>query len=162
MPIQGVGETHNLQVMSPRANPESSIVRSASAEMSASGAMVTPVPRTLQHVSSSEQETLAVHEDASMSSMSPTKEQLKSEMQALKMQVRSIECEANAHHEHQRATFRIAAETYASEARDINRAEISQTEAMAVGSTAQHPDYRGGVSDVGATHQHYCRSRAVS
>ena len=128
--INEVGNPRNLQVMSPN-NPESSVVASASAEMSASGAMVTPVPRTLQHVSSSEQETLAVHEDASMSSVSPTKEQLKSEMQALKMQVRSIECEANAHHEHQRATFRMAAETYASEARDINRAEISQTEAMA-------------------------------
>ena len=66
-----------------------------------------------------------------MSSVSPTKDQLRSEMQALKLQVRSIECEAKAHHEHQRAMFRMAAEAYASEARDINRAEIAQTEVMA-------------------------------
>ena len=125
-----VGDSRQLQVMSPN-NPGSSNVGSAHAEMGAPGAMITPIPRTLQHVSSGEQETLARYEDAAMSSASPTKEQMRSEMQALKMQVYSIECEANAHHEHQRTTFRIAAESYASEAREINRAEISQTEAMA-------------------------------
>ena len=151
-----------LQVMSPSGrtsgNPESS------------EGFYTPDPRMLARPPA-RTETTAYGRDTSIQTGSPTKEQLKSEIYALNLHLRGVEHEARAYYEQQRAKFRICAESYAAEAKEINRVEIAQTEAMAMffyhsnmnlrkcsksrnGRSANQPDHRGGISDGEATSAH--------